>query len=482
MMLPSLKRQEIVELMIESLAFGGKGVAHFQGLTIFVDHALPGQTVKAKITRKKSNYAEARIVEIQAHSKSEVSPQCDHFGICGGCQFQHLAYSEQLNQKQNQVIETLEHIGGITNIDVLPVLAAPDIFYYRNKMEFSFARRRWLTPDEIQSGQVSNEDCALGLHVSGHFDKVLNIDNCHLLSQRSNEVLHFVRSFARSSGMPAYSTDDHTGFWRFLVIRESKHRNEAMVNLVTADHPDGQSIIQNLAHQLTARFPFITTIVSNINRKKSQIAFGDEERVIFGKGYIEELLGTTMYRISANSFFQTNSLQAEAMYRLILDSGNFQPDDVVFDLYCGTGGIAIFIAPHVAKVIGFELIAQAIVDARINSTINRIDNCSFVQGDIKTLFVDSFETIQQHGQPKTVILDPPRSGLHPKLPAKILELAPEKIIYVSCNPGTLARDLRLLCETSFTPTLVQPIDMFPHTAHCEMVVLLERANEKIFIS
>lgn len=479
-MITNLKRQDIVELTIESLAFGGKGVAHLDGFTIFVDRALPGQKVQAKIMRKKSNFAEAKIVAIIAHSTAEVVPECPHFGTCGGCLLQNLSYPEQLNQKRNQVKETLRHIGGIAYGDVLTTLPSPNIYYYRNKMEFSFARRRWLTSQEIQSDQSLNVDCALGLHVSGYYDKVLNIDNCFLLSQRSNLVVESVRNFARESGLLVYTTVDHTGFWRFLVIRETKRLDQVMINIVTADHPKGKAVIQKLADHLMNNFPFITTIIHNINRKKSQIAFGDEEHLIFGPGYIEELLGESRYRISANSFFQTNSIQAEAMYQLILDIGNFQPDQVIFDLYCGTGGIAIYLAKHVAKVVGFELIQQAIEDARMNCVINEIDNCTFVPGDIKTLFTDASEMVKNHGAPDTVILDPPRSGLHPKLPAKILELNPEKIIYVSCNPATLSRDLNLLCESDFKPTVVQPIDMFPHTAHCEIIALLERANAKFF--
>ena len=481
MMRTNLKRLDIVDLEIESLAFGGKGVAHLHGFTIFVDRALPGQKVKTKIRRKKNNYAEAEVLEILTHSQAEVAPECPHFGTCGGCLLQNLSYSEQLHQKRNQVQETLRHIGGFTEIDVLPTLPSPNIYFYRNKMEFSFARRRWLTPEEIQSDQLLNLEYALGLHVSGYFDKVLNIENCRLLSARSNRVVVFVREFARESGLPIYATADHSGFWRFLVIRESKRLDQVMINIVTDDHPEGSKVIQRLADKLTTNFPFITTIVHNINRKKSQVAFGDEERIIFGTGYIEEMLGQSKYRISANSFFQTNSIQADALYQLIVEHGNFQHDQVIYDLYCGTGGIAIYIAKYVEKVVGFELIPQAIEDARTNCIINQIENCFFIQGDIKTLFTEPSEIIKNNGAPSTVIIDPPRSGLHPKLPGKILELKPEKIIYVSCNPATLARDLNLLCENAFKPTLIQPIDMFPHTAHCEMIVILERANAKIFV-
>ena len=469
-----LKKHTIVDLAIESIAFGGKAIAHINGFTIFVESGLPGQKVRAKISRKKDSYAEARIVEIISRSPVETNPPCPYFGICGGCRFQNLEYNEQLSQKRSQVKESLEHIGGFRDVLVHPTVASPEIFYYRNKMEFSFARQRWLTREEIQSGEVIKSDLALGLHVPKHFEKVLDIDQCLLLSERSNQILNFVTEFTRESGIAPYSTTDHSGFWRFLVIRESKHLDHFMINFVTADYPDGADIMQSLADQLIKKFPFITTVVHNINRKKAQIAFGDEERIIYGAGYIEELLGERKYRISANSFFQTNTLQAENLYQFIVDWAQFNHQQIVYDLYSGTGGIAIFLAKMVKQVIGFELVPQAIEDAKINCRINSIDNCHFIPGDLKDNLADPGEIIDRFGQPSVVIIDPPRSGLHPKLPEKILELRPEKIIYVSCNPATLARDLKLLCQDKFGIISAQPVDMFPHTAHCEVVVLLER--------
>ncbi len=470
-----IKKQTMVELELETIAFGGKAVAHHDGFTIFVERGLPGQRVKAKIIRNKNNYAEARIVEVISPSPTEVVPRCPYFGDCGGCLFQNLDYHEQLAQKHRQVKESLEHIGRFSDVEVLPTLPSPEIYFYRNKMEYSFARLRWLRDAEMISGDNLKKDFVLGLHVPKYYEKVLDIDQCWLLSEKSNQLLRAVKDFARQSDLLPYSTKDHSGFWRFLVIRESKRLNQLMVNLVTADHPQGKNIIQSLTEQLIHQFPFITTVVHNISRKKAQVAFGDVEHKIFGPGFIEESLGSKKYRISANSFFQTNSAQAERLYQLIVDWGQFQPDEIVYDLYSGTGGIAIYIADRVKQVIGFELIPQAIADAKMNCQINSIDNCRFIPGDLKDNLSTPDELVKQYGKPSTIVIDPPRSGLHPKLPESILQLQPEKIIYVSCNPASLARDLNLFCKEKFKIMKVQPVDMFPHTAHCEVVVLLEKA-------
>jgi len=468
------KKNEVIEVEIESLILGGAGVAHVDGFTVFIKRALPLQKIEAQITKRKNNYAEARIKTILTHSPNEVSPECEHFGTCGGCLFQNLNYEEQLQQKQRQVKETLEHLGGFSDIKVDPILPSLENFFYRNKMEYSFANQRWLLPQEMNPSQIIDNNFALGLHIPGRFDKVLNINKCFLLSERSNDVLNFVQQYTKSSGLAPYSSKDHSGFWRFLVFRESKTLDQFMVNLVTAENAKADKEVIKLADQLKKEFPFITTFIHNVNRKKAQIAFGDEEGIIFGDGYIEEKLGTKKYRISANSFFQTNTLQAEKMYELIAELGDFNQDQVVFDLYAGTGSIGIFISDKVKKVIGCELVAQAIEDAKINCTLNKISNCEFIQGDLLKILTDHQDTINGFGSPDVIIIDPPRSGMHPKLPEKILQLNSQKIIYVSCNPATLARDLKLLCESTFKITRVQPIDMFPHTAHCETVVLLER--------
>jgi len=470
----SLKRNDIVEVTVESLALGGNAVAHLDGFTIFIKRALPHQKVKAQITRKKENYAEARVIEIITHSPDEVTPRCSFFGTCGGCSFQNLDYEQQLAQKQSQVKQTIEHIGRFADIEVLPIVPSSEIFYYRNKMEFSFSNRRWLLPEEIGSTQVANRNFALGLHIPRIYDKVLDITQCFLLSERSNQILNFVRDYARNSDLAPYTARGHSGFWRFLVIRESKRLGQVMVNLISAEHKNGREDVQKLACKLKQQFPFITTVIHNVNRKKAQVAFGDEEQVLTGPGYIEEMLGSKKYRISANSFFQTNTLQSEKMYELIDEWGEFQKDQVVYDLYSGTGSIAIFIADKVKKVIGCELISHAIRDARRNCQLNNINNCEFIKGDLKEILTNPDDLVNKYGQPDVVIIDPPRAGMHPTLPEKILQLKPDKIIYVSCNPATLARDLKMLCETDFRISLVQPIDMFPHTAHCETVVLLKK--------
>ncbi len=468
------KKNQILLLDIENIALGGSGLAHRDGFTFFVKNSLPQQKVNAKIIRLKKNYAEAVPVEIVRHSPFEIKPLCPHFGVCGGCLFQNLEYEEQLLQKQRQVQETMEHLGGFQNPPVHTILPSAEIYYYRNKMEFSFSDKRWITDAEIKSGKKLDRSFALGLHVSGTFDKVIDIEHCYLLSERSNQLVNFIREYARSSGIAPYSTRDHSGFWRFLVIRESKTLPQVMINLVTAESEPGRDLVKKLATEAIDNFPFVTTVQHNINRKKAQIAFGDEEILLFGAGYIEEQLGTQKYRISANSFFQTNTRQAERMYQLIAKLGNFSGTDVVFDLYSGTGSIAIFIAGLVKQVIAFEIVAAAIADAQINCQLNQIENCEFIAGELRHTISQTDELLEKFGQPSVVIVDPPRSGMHPEIPGKITALQPEKIIYVSCNPATLARDLKKFCEKDYQLVLLQPLDLFPHTAHCETVALLKR--------
>ena len=470
----TIKKNQIVELKIESLAFGGKGVCHLNGFTIFVRRGIPGQKVKAQIIKTKKSFAEARVLEIIEESSLATEAKCEYFGICGGCLLQNMNYRAQLQQKQRQVEETIKHVSGITEFDLLPILPSPEVYFYRNKMEFSFSPMRWLNREEIESSGKIDRSFALGLHVPNVYDKVIDIEKCYLLSQRSNLVIDFVRRFAKESGFKPYTTKNHTGFWRFLVIREAKNNDQMMINLVTADDEQGNAAVNELADSLSEKFPFVTTFVHNINRKKAQIAFGDEERVLFGKGYIEEKLGDKTFRISANSFFQTNTHQAERLYQLIVDSAQFSGDEIVYDLYSGTGSIAIFIADSVKKVVGFEIIADAIDNAIQNAAINNIQNCEFILGDVKNLMIETDQLKKSFGAPDVIIIDPPRSGMHPKIPSRIADLSPKKIIYVSCNPATLARDLKALNEHQYQLVSVQPVDMFPHTAHVEAVAVMTK--------
>ncbi|OQX87285.1 23S rRNA (uracil(1939)-C(5))-methyltransferase RlmD [candidate division KSB1 bacterium 4484_87] len=464
----------MVDLEIESLALGGKGVAHVDGYAVFVRRALPRQRVRVQIVRPKKSFAEARVLEILKHSPEEVVPPCQYFGTCGGCLLQNLSYDAQLQQKQSQVEETIKFLGGFDPVPLLPILPSPDIFFYRNKMEYSFSPLRWLSREEIDSENEIERNFALGLHVPNVYDKVVDIHQCHLLSEQSNELLNFIRDFSKNSRFEPYTTKSHTGYWRFLVFRETQDKTQIMINIVTADDAGGNKAVEKMAKQIQEKFPFVTTMVHNINRKKAQIAFGDEERVLFGKGFIEERLGNRTFRISANSFFQTNSRQAERLYELVVERGDFRGNEIVYDLYSGTGSIGIFIADKVKKVVGFEIISAAIRDAQENAKLNHIDNCEFVLGDIKDQVLNTEELKKKFGAPDVVIIDPPRSGMHPKVPGKIIELSPEKIIYVSCNPATLARDLKILCEKEYRLISVQPVDMFPHTAHVETVAVLTK--------
>jgi len=477
-----LKKGSILTLTVEDLAFGGKGIAKWQNLIIFVNRTLPGQTVKAQIFKLKKNYAEAKAIEIVEESPHAVVAPCPHFGICGGCLFQNMDYQQQLHYKRKQVTETLQHIGGFSEIKVNDTLPSPDIYFYRNKMEFSFSDKRWLTLAEMASTpHIEDKNFALGLHVPGRFDKVLDIERCELLSETSNRILGEVKLWAKQQQLPPYSTADHSGFLRFLVIREGKQTAQKMINLVTADGPQFNETVDQLQQKLCAMFPEIITFVHTINRKKAQIATGEVERILHGPGFILETLGGYTYRLSANSFFQTNTRQAEHLYNHVLEWGQFSPNDVVYDLYSGTGSIAVYIAQHVQRVIGFELIPQAIEDANQNCSLNKIENCAFVLGDLKEQLSSPQSLVHRFNKPDTIIIDPPRSGMHPDIPAKIIELAPRKIIYVSCNPATLARDLAILCEPQYALQAVQPVDMFPHTAHCEVVVLLERKCQQATI-
>lgn len=468
-----LTKGEKITLKIESLAPGGHGVTRVNDFIVFVDRALPGQVVRVKILKKKHNYAEAAVIELIERAPDEITAPCPHFGMCGGCLFQNLDYKKQLAFKHNQVVETLYHIGRFENILIQNIIPSPDIYYYRNKMEFSFSNDRWLSRAEIHSmNKITDRNFALGLHVPKRFDKVFDLEKCLLLSENSNTIFTSIKNWAKSSELPPYSTYTQTGFWRFLVIREGKNTNQVMVNIVTTDDQPHLQQLPALQRMLSKSFPIITTVVHNINRRKAQIATGDEENILFGDGFIYEKLNSYSFQISANSFFQTNTRQAEYLYNKILECGNFSVNDVVYDLYCGTGSIAVHIAQKVRRVVGIELVPQAIDNAQQNCRLNQIDNCLFLQGDLKTHLTHPEKLISQYGKPDIIIIDPPRSGMHPDIPDKILQLSPERIIYVSCNPATFARDLKVLCQTQYKITEIQPVDMFPHTAHCEVIALL----------
>jgi 23S rRNA (uracil1939-C5)-methyltransferase len=458
MMYPVNKDQEI-ELEIEKLAFGGKGLARLKDYVIFVDRTLPGERVKVRIVKRKPNYAEARLLTIIDPSPLRVAAPCGYFGECGGCSWQNLDYENQLKFKKEHVQESLQQLAGIQECTLYDPLPSSLIWGYRNKMEFSFSDRRWFIPADKQ---YVNQDrtYVLGLHVAGTHDKILNIDYCLLQNEFANKVLKIVDNFCALHQLPVYSIKSGKGFLRFLVIRYSFYSHELMVVLVTAKKSPER--LKPLVSELVFNLPQITSIVNAINTRPAQIAYGEEYVVLYGRDHIVEKINDLQFKISANSFFQTNSYQTQTLYRVVLDYADLNGTECVWDLYSGTGTISLHLAAKARQVIGFELEATAVHDARDNSTENRITNCKYISGDL----LANLKQIEQ--PPQLVITDPPRSGMHSKVCGFLNGCGARKIIYVSCNPTTLARDIKLLNQ-NYQLKRVQPVDMFPHTYHIETV-------------
>lgn len=469
-----VKKGQELTTTIESLAYGGQGVARVDDFVVFVRDALPGQKVNALVTKKRSSYAEAKIVEIIEQSPWAVSPRCAHFDECGGCRFQNLNYQQQLISKSQQVKDLLERIGGLHDFEFFQTLPSPDIYYYRNKMEFSFARKRWLTEKDMKSGELEHRDnpVFVGLHARGFFDKVVDIQECHLIPPPAIDILSLIREIAKSSSLPVYSTLDHQGFWRFVIIRPCIFTSDLMVNVITSEFRE--EIAETLKYELMKDFPQITCLFNGITKSKSSVAFCEEEHLLSGEPTIIEKIGDYQFEISPNSFFQTNSRQVKQLYDQIVRLAEFKGDETVYDLYCGAGTIAIYISGLVRQVVGFEAVASAIRNANNNCRLNEITNCSFVHVDLKDMLTNLDQINEEFQKPHVVILDPPRGGMHPKTVQAVMALRPEKIIHVSCNPSTLARELAEFCGGGYILKTVQPVDMFPHTAHVETVAQLLR--------
>jgi 23S rRNA (uracil1939-C5)-methyltransferase len=463
-----IKRGDEIVLDIAEAAFEGKAVGRHEGFVVFVEGGVPGDRALIRIGTVKRSFAEGRIVRLDAPSPLRTTPRCRYAGVCGGCKWQHVSYEAQLRFKEQQVRDALQRIGGFADADVRPIVGAEDIYFYRAKMEYSFAPHQWMH----EGSEPNDSSVFVGLHVPARYDKVLDIAECHLQSEASNRILTFTRTFARENGIAVYDPDRHDGYLRFLVIRESKRTGERMVNLVT--FTDDPETMRRYAEALRTEVPEITTIVNTVNPGKAQIAFGEIERVYWGDGIIHEQLGRYRFAVSAGSFFQTNVAQAERLYEVAKAFGSFRPDDVVWDLYSGTGSIAIFISDAVRAVVGIESVASAIRDAERNAATNGVTNCSFVLGDLKDRLTKDSGWMADHERPTAMVIDPPRSGMHPRVVQEVVSLAPERIVYVSCNPATQARDLKDLCASAYRLTRSQPVDMFPHTYHIENVALLER--------
>ncbi len=468
------KQTDNIVLTIETLSGDGRTVARQDGMVYFVENAVPGDVVSARPWKHKKNFVEAKAVEILTPSKFRVKPKCKHFGVCGGCRWQNLSYESQLHFKRQNVVDAFKRIGGFEHPDVREVTGCKEPYFYRNKMEFTFSNYRWLTAEEMQRQEEVQQEIALGLHVPQRYDKVLNIEECWLQSEMSSAILNAVREISKGWNLSVYSTETHEGYLRHLVIREGKRTDELMVNLVTTN--DWPEAMQNMTDLLLKHFPQITTIVNNITDRRSMVARGDREKVYFGQGWISEKIGEFSFQISANSFFQTNTLQAEVLYETAKKLGGFKPTDVVYDLYSGTGTIAIYLSDDVERVIGVEIVKSAIEDAERNAALNRRSNCYFLLGDLQDRLLKETSWLDEHPRPTVIVCDPPRNGMHEKVVHQIVKLAPERIVYVSCNPSTQARDTKMFVTSGYELQIVQPVDMFPHTDHIEAVALLTRGE------
>ncbi len=460
----TLKKSKTYELEIMDLAYGGKGLAKPDGFPVFVDRSLPGDMVLVKIVKKKKSWAEGKLIQILKPSPLRQEGRCRYCNYCGGCRWQQLAYEVQLAYKKNHVKESIEHIGRLKGVLVQEVIPSDSIFEYRNKMEFSCSCQRWLLPEELADETIL-KDFGIGLHVPGTFDKVIDIQQCEIMPALGNRIVEDVRAFIKASGLPAYHFRNHEGFWRFLMLRHSVAFDQWMVNIVTRDL--NREVVSHLGKILAEKYPEIRSIVNNITDAKSGVSTGKQEILIHGQEYIQEKIGGFLFEISANSFFQTNTRSCEKLYAKVAEYAGLTGTETVLDLYSGTGTIPIWLSKDARMVYGIEIVPSAVVDARKNARLNHIENCEFLEGDIR-------EVLPKLGQiPDVIIIDPPRVGMHKDVVSQVLAIHPERIVYVSCNPATLARDLEMLCP-GYEVLEITPVDMFPHTYHIESVALLKR--------
>jgi len=469
------KGDKLGDITIETMAAEGKCIARVDGLVVFIQGGAPGDIVEIELTKIKSSFLEGRVTAIQKLSVKRETPFCSHFGTCGGCSWQHIQYSEQLKYKQQQVIDNLERIGGLELPTISPIIPSVKIKYYRNKLDFTFTSNRWLTKEELAKAiEEKRYEEGLGFHMPKSFDKVFDVKECFLQADPSNGIRLLAKQVAVEEGIPFFDLKRQVGFLRTLTIRTSSI-GEVMVILQVAQ--DNLEWTEKILQAIATHFPKVTSMNYIINGKKND-TFADLDVVCWkGNPYITEQMkkpdgsGTLQFRIGPKSFYQTNSDQAYELYKIAWQMAGLTGSELVYDLYTGTGTIANFVAGQAKKVIGLEYVADAIKDAKINSQINHITNTDFYSGDMKDLLNDSF--LAQHGKPDVIITDPPRGGMHEDVCKMLLKAAPEKIVYVSCNPATQARDLQLL-SVDYKVTDIQPVDMFPHTVHVENIVKLER--------
>jgi 23S rRNA (uracil1939-C5)-methyltransferase len=456
-----VENAEIVDISSE-----GKSVAKVDGMVIFVDGGVPGDVADVMITRKKNNYAEGHIVTLKKESENRITPTCEHFGVCGGCKWQHLNYETQLFFKQKTVADALTRIGKLDISTLKPIFPNAENYYYRNKLEFSFSDKKWLTTEEIKTGENIDNRNALGFHIPKMFDKILDIKNCYLQAEPSNTIRNEIRDFANKHKLTFFGVRDKTGLLRTLMLRTSSNGELMVLIQFFENQPENIDLL--LTH-LKNTFPQITSLQYVINQKGNDTLQDLDIITFYGRDHIFEEMEGLKFKISAKSFYQTNSEQAYELYKITRDLCQLKGDEVVYDLYTGTGTIANFIAKKAKKVVGVEYVSDAVIDAKNNSEFNNITNTVFFAGDMKDVLNEEF--IKTHGKPDVIITDPPRAGMHEDVIAVLLKVGAPKIVYVSCNPATQARDLEMLMGI-YTIAEIQPVDMFPQTAHVENVVLL----------
>ncbi len=463
------RRQIFEYLEVIDAGAKGKSIAKApDGKVIFLTNAVPGDVVDIQTTKRRKSFYEGSAIVFHKQSDKRTEPACEHFGTCGGCKWQFMGYEHQLTYKQNEVVNNLTRLGKIELPEVSPILRSEDQFFYRNKMEFSFSNNRWLTLDEIQSESEIENRNALGFHMPGMWDKILDINKCHLQKDPSNAIRNKVNAFATEHKLPFFNLRKQEGFLRTLMIRNSSIGEIMVLVQFFKEDLENRTL---LLDYIASEFPEITSLQYVVNPKGNDTIYDQEVICYKGKDYIEEEMEGLRFRINAKSFYQTNSKQAYELYKITRDFANLTGNELVYDLYTGTGTIAQFVAKNAKKVIGVEAVPEAIEDAKLNAKRNTIDNVEFYVGDMKKVFTKDF--IDQHGQPEVVITDPPRDGMHKDVITQLLNISPQKIVYVSCNSATQARDLALLDEM-YKVTKVQPVDMFPQTYHVENVVLLEK--------
>jgi len=459
------KNQIFGNVTIIDIAEEGKGVGKADDFVLFVEKAVPGDVVDVQVYRSKKNFGEAKIIDLKKASQYRVDPFCEHFGTCGGCKWQHMTYDAQLQFKQKSVADALGRLAKIEVGGMLPIVPSPADRYYRNKLEFTFSNKRWLYDGENREDGTLNMN-ALGFHIPGRFDKILDVHHCYLQADPSNDIRNRIDEFAKQNGYTYYDLRNHEGNLRNLIIRTSS-TGELMVIVVFA-YADEETV-NKLMSFVETEFPQITSLLYILNEKKNDTIFDQEVIAWKGPEYIHEEMTGIKFRIGPKSFYQTNSIQALRLYEIARDFAGFKGDELVYDLYTGAGTIANFVAGHVREVVGVEYVPSAIEDAKINSAINNITNTKFYAGDMKDVLSAQF--VAEHGKPDVIITDPPRAGMHPDVVARLMEIEAEKIVYVSCNAATQARDLLVLKE-KYDTVKIQPVDMFPHTQHVENVVLL----------